>query len=74
MLTVSAERQWAREDDDQLYVSERRQGTFKRQVDSMEIVTGALNYGIDTRLPGMLYGAYEKSPSVGGRIVSANLA
>ena len=32
VLTVSAERRWARGDDDQMYVSERRQGTFKRQV------------------------------------------
>lgn len=32
VLTVSAERRWARGDDDQVYVSERRQGTFKRQV------------------------------------------
>ena len=32
VLTVSAERRWAREDDDQMYVSERREGTFKRQV------------------------------------------
>ncbi len=32
VLTVSAERSWAREDDDQLYVNERRSGTFRRQV------------------------------------------
>ncbi len=48
-------------------------GTSKRQVDSMEIVTGRLDYGIDTRVPDMLYGVYEKSPAVGGTIVSANI-
>jgi isoquinoline 1-oxidoreductase beta subunit len=49
-------------------------GTSKSQVDSREIVTGVGDFGIDTRVPGMLYGAYEKSPSVGGRIISANIA
>lgn len=32
VLTVSAQRDWAREDDDQIYVAERRRGTFARQV------------------------------------------
>jgi isoquinoline 1-oxidoreductase beta subunit len=48
-------------------------GTSKSQVDSREIVTGEGDFGIDTRVPNMLYGAYEKSPSVGGKIVSANI-
>lgn len=43
------------------------------QVDSLEIVTGVGDFGIDTRVPDMLYGAYEKSPAVGGTIVSANI-
>ena len=43
------------------------------QVDSMEIVTGVGNFGIDTRVPDMLYGCYEKCPAVGGKIVSANI-
>lgn len=32
VLTVTAERNWARQEGDQFYVSERRQGTFSRQV------------------------------------------
>lgn len=48
-------------------------GSAKSQVDSFEIVTGQGGYGIDTRVPDMLYGVYHKSPSVGGKILSANL-
>lgn len=48
-------------------------GTSKSQVDSLEIVTGEGDYGIDTRLPDMLYGCYTKCPAVGGKIVSANI-
>lgn len=32
VLTVTAQRDWAREDDDQLYIAERRRGVFSRQV------------------------------------------
>lgn len=32
VLTVSAERDWQREDADQLYLSERTRGTYRRQV------------------------------------------
>lgn len=32
VLTVTAQRDWAREEDDQIYVAERRRGTFSRQV------------------------------------------
>ena len=49
-------------------------GTAKSQVDSLEIVTGRGDYGIDTRVPDMLYGAYENCPAVGGKILSANIA
>ncbi|MFP6814468.1 MAG: molybdopterin cofactor-binding domain-containing protein, partial [Pseudomonadales bacterium] len=31
-------------------------------------------FGIDTRVPDMLYGAYHKCPAIGGKIVGANLA
>lgn len=48
-------------------------GTHKSQVDSLEIVTGRGDYGIDVRVPDMLYGCYEKCPAVGGTIVSANI-
>lgn len=32
VLTVSGERNWQREEGDQLYLNERRRGTFRRQV------------------------------------------
>lgn len=32
VLTISAERDWTRNDDDRLYLAERRRGTFSRQV------------------------------------------
>lgn len=32
VLTVIAERSWSREDDDQVYLNERRQGAYRRQV------------------------------------------
>ncbi|MDA0273120.1 MAG: molybdopterin-dependent oxidoreductase [Proteobacteria bacterium] len=48
-------------------------GTAKSQVDSLDIVTGLGDFGIDTRVPEMLYGAYVKSPSVGGKLISANI-
>lgn len=48
-------------------------GTSISQVDSLEIVTGVGDFGIDTRAQNMLYGSYEKCPAVGGEIVSANV-
>jgi isoquinoline 1-oxidoreductase beta subunit len=48
-------------------------GTSKSQVDSLDIVTGQGDFGIDTRVPDMLYGSYTKCPAVGGKIVKANI-
>ena len=48
-------------------------GTSKSQVDSFDIVTGQGDFGIDTRVPNMLYGSYTKCPAVGGKIVEANI-
>ncbi len=43
------------------------------QVDSRAIATGGPLFGIDIKLPGMVYAAYEKCPAFGGKVVSANL-
>lgn len=42
-------------------------------VENKEIVTGKPLFGIDVTLPGMLYAVLEKSPVMGGKVVSANL-
>lgn len=48
-------------------------GTRISGVDNPKIVTGQPLFGIDTKLPGMLYAVYEKCPAFGGKAVSANL-
>jgi isoquinoline 1-oxidoreductase beta subunit len=42
-------------------------------VDNPGIVTGKPMFGIDERLPGMLYATFVKAPAIGARAVSANL-
>lgn len=48
-------------------------GTRVTGVDNEAIVTGKPLFGIDTRLPGMLYASYAKCPRFGGVAKSANL-
>ncbi len=48
-------------------------GTRVAQFDSKKIVTGQPLFGIDVKLPGMVYAVYEKCPAFGGKVVSANL-
>ena len=48
-------------------------GTRVPGVDNQKIVTGSPLFGIDVRLPGMLYATYTKCPVFGGTVVSANL-
>src|SRR5262245_6903980 len=48
-------------------------GTSARNVDVPKIVRGEPLYAIDTKLPGMLYAAYEKCPVYGGKVASANI-
>lgn len=42
-------------------------------VDSHRIVRGEGMFGVDTRLPGMLYAVYEVAPAHGGRLVKADI-
>ena len=42
-------------------------------VDNRAVVTGQPLFGIDQKVPGMLYAVYEKCPAVGGTVASVNL-
>jgi len=43
-------------------------------IDSPKIVHGEPIFGVDTKLPGMVYAAYERAPVFGAKYVSADLA
>lgn len=43
-------------------------GTSVPRTDGPEIVTGRARFGIDVRLPGMLYASFERCPVPGGRL------
>jgi isoquinoline 1-oxidoreductase beta subunit len=42
-------------------------------IDSPKIVHGEPIFGVDTKLPGMKYAAYERAPTFGSKLVSANV-
>jgi len=48
-------------------------GKATRNVDSGSIVGGKPLFGIDVKVPGMLYAVFEKCPVFGGKVVSANV-
>lgn len=48
-------------------------GSAVSGVDNYSIVTGSALFGIDTRVPDMLYASYSKCPAIGGAVVSANI-
>ena len=48
-------------------------GKATPQYDTKKIVTGQPLFGIDVRVPGMLYATYEKAPVFGAKVVSADL-
>jgi isoquinoline 1-oxidoreductase beta subunit len=48
-------------------------GTRISGVDNPKIVTGEPLFGIDARVPGMLFASYTKGPKIGARVKSANL-
>jgi isoquinoline 1-oxidoreductase beta subunit len=48
-------------------------GTRIGGVDNLALLTGKPLFGIDVKLPGMLYATYAKCPVLGGKAVSANL-
>src|ERR1041384_2699480 len=48
-------------------------GTRVPGVDNQKIVTGAPLFGIDVKLPGMLYATFTKCPVFSGTVASANL-
>jgi len=51
----------------------RLMGRFVSGVDNPKIVAGEPLFGCDVRLEGMLYAVFQKCPTYGGRVRSANL-
>lgn len=48
-------------------------GTSTISVETKDIVMGKPIFGIDVKVPGMLYAVFQRTPVLGGRVVSANL-
>jgi isoquinoline 1-oxidoreductase beta subunit len=48
-------------------------GSFVQGVDNQKILTGQPLFGCDTRIEGMLYAVFQKSPIFGGKVRTANV-
>jgi isoquinoline 1-oxidoreductase beta subunit len=48
-------------------------GTSTISVETKDILTGKPMFGIDVKVPGMLYAVFQRTPVLGGKAVSANL-
>ncbi len=48
-------------------------GTRIGGVDNQKIVTGQRLFGLDTKVPGMLYAVFEKCPAFGAKVAKANV-
>ena len=48
-------------------------GTPIGGIDNVKVVTGQPLFGIDQKLPGLVYAVYEKSPAYGGAVLDANI-
>jgi isoquinoline 1-oxidoreductase beta subunit len=49
-------------------------GVPKKRIDGSEIVTGRAKYGLDVRVPGMLYAVVARPPKLGGSVKSYDTA
>jgi isoquinoline 1-oxidoreductase beta subunit len=47
-------------------------GKSRKGVDNLDIVTGRVKYGLDTKVPDMLYASIEKPPTYGGVVKSVD--
>src|SRR5205823_4908037 len=49
-------------------------GASVKRLDTLDKITGRAQFGIDTRLPGMLYAVVERCPVFGGKVASFDAA
>jgi isoquinoline 1-oxidoreductase beta subunit len=49
-------------------------GTRMKRLDAGQIATGAAKYGVDIKVPGMLYASVERSPVIGGKVARFDAA
>ena len=45
-------------------------GTSKKRIDGLDIVTGRARYGLDIRVPGMLFAVVARAPQLASKVVS----